>query len=228
MHQLLPVFGLQTACSFNLCISCCCFIYQAFGWVSHKKQQSSHSSVTSPVIQATAFWLQSIIASLWAHHRWGPSCVLPWTPWPDAWLPPYLQQYLVVKTYCVNLSPSRHPCRWCMSSGQVWQDSHCFCALLDDMSPPLFCLHPPPTHLTPTASQRLVSTTLLVTTDNSIQNFSSPSIRRGREGGITTVKLMLKTILCLTCMVVIFNVTHTIKWTFFSSTTQTDTKPTVQ
>ena len=85
---------------------------------------------------------------------------------------------------------------------------HCFCAVLDDMSPPLLCLHPPPTHLIPTASQRLVSTTL--------QNFSSPSVRRGREGGITTVKLMLKTILCLTCMAVTCNVTHTIKRTFFS------------
>ena len=105
---------------------------------------------------------------------------------------------------------------------------HCFCAVLDDMSPPLFCLHPPPTHLTPTASQRLVSTILLVTTDDSIQNFSSPSIRRGRAGGITTVQLMLKIILCLRCMVVTCNVMHTIKWTFFSSTTQTDTKPTVQ
>ena len=97
---------------------------------------------------------------------------------------------------------------------------HCFCAVLDDISPPLFCFHSPPTHLTATASQRLVSNTLLVTNDNSIQNFSCPSIKRGREGGTTTVKLMLKTILCLKSMVVTCNVMHTIKWTFFSSTTQ--------
>ena len=54
------------------------------------------------ILQASAFCLQRnpgvIIASLWARREWGPSCVLPWTPWLDAWLPPYLQQRSMVKT----------------------------------------------------------------------------------------------------------------------------------